>query len=69
MANDTLRAHCGACAGPMIMAQIGDTLFWFVCVDCGAETDRRSTAAAAAEDVVWVPTKTRRSQLLADKPA
>lgn len=49
---DTLIAHCGACAGRMIMRQTAEG-FWFVCLDCGCETSIRSTAAEAGEDVVW----------------
>ena len=50
---ETLIAHCGACAGRMIMIQAADGI-WFVCRDCGCETTMRPTAAEAGEDVVWV---------------
>jgi hypothetical protein len=56
----TMRAHCGACAGLMVLCRASDTEFWFVCLDCGCETDHRGAADIAAEDAVWVPVKPRR---------
>ena len=50
---ETLIAHCGACAGRMIMRQTADGV-WFVCQNCYTETTLRPTAAEAGEDVVWV---------------
>lgn len=49
----TLRAHCGACAGPMVLRS--DHLgYYFVCHECGSETQPRPTVAEADADVVWV---------------
>lgn len=45
-------AHCGACAGRMIMVQSADGV-WFMCQNCHLETSMRPTAAEAGEDVVW----------------
>jgi hypothetical protein len=53
MGTETLRAHCGACAGRMIMRQTAEGV-WFICQNCFTETSMRSTAAEAGEDVVWV---------------
>ncbi len=55
--NETLRAHCGACAGPMVLVTDDPAGYWYVCRACGETTDPRPTAHAAAEDVVWVPAK------------
>jgi len=49
---ETQIAHCGACAGRMIMRQTAESV-WFVCQNCHIETSMRSTAAEAGEDVVW----------------
>lgn len=67
-ANDTLRAHCGACAARMILhvqrdpATGSEIAYWYTCLDCGTATDPRPTTAAAAEDVVWVPVKQRKAE-------
>jgi DNA-directed RNA polymerase subunit M/transcription elongation factor TFIIS len=58
---ETLRAHCGACAGRMIMRQSTDSV-WFVCQECGETTDPRPTAAEADDDVVWASIKQTRQQ-------
>lgn len=51
----THRAHCGACSKPMVlMHRTGSGIWYYRCQDCGAQTEPRATAAAAAEDVVWV---------------
>jgi hypothetical protein len=57
--SETLRSHCGACAGLMVLITDDPGGFWFVCVECGETTAPRPTAAEAAEDVVWVPAKQR----------
>jgi hypothetical protein len=51
-------AHCGACAGRMILVSRPDE-HWFICLECGTTTDPRPTAAAAADDVVWAPARRR----------
>jgi len=53
MSTETLVAHCGACAGRMILVTTSVGVY-FVCIDCGTQTDLRPTAAEAAADVVWV---------------
>jgi hypothetical protein len=68
MGTETLRAHCGACAGVMLLhvkrdAETGiEYAYWYGCLDCGTMTVQRPTAAASAEDVVWVPAKQRKSE-------
>jgi len=53
----TMRAHCGACSGLIILVTLcGEA--WFICLDCDYETEHRATVAEAAEDVVWVPVTT-----------
>lgn len=65
MGTETLRAHCGACAGRMILhvkrdRETGiDFAYFYGCLECGTMTAQRPTAAAAADDVVWVPAKQR----------
>jgi hypothetical protein len=53
----TMRAHCGACAAPMVLCS-DYTGIYFWCPSCGAETPARETLAAADLDVVWVPATT-----------
>jgi hypothetical protein len=54
-------AHCGACASHMVLIETADA-WWYVCTNaaCGEETPPRASAAAAAEDVVWVEAKRSR---------
>jgi hypothetical protein len=68
--SETLRAHCGACAGLMVLITDDPGGYWYVCQECGETTARRPTAAEAAEDVVWVPAKQRRRSVTppADNP-
>lgn len=56
MSTQTYRAHCGACSGPMVLVTAAEGA-WYVCMDCGCETEPRATVAAASEDVVWVPVR------------
>lgn len=65
--NETLRAHCGACASRMVLRwQINvsrrDGPYWYACEVCGEETTPRPTPTEAAEDVVWAPAKQQRPQ-------
>lgn len=66
MGTETLRAHCGACAGLMLLHVKRDPdtgieyAYWYGCLECGTLTEQRPTAAEAAEDVVWVAAKQRR---------
>lgn len=57
--NETLRAHCGACAGRMVLITDDPAGFWYVCQACGETTAPRPDAAAAAEDVVWAPAQAK----------
>ena len=59
-------AHCGACAGLMLLRRDYRTLddlpcwiYWYVCQLCGTDTPPCLTLAEADDDVVWVPTPTR----------
>jgi hypothetical protein len=55
MANtQTQVAHCGGCAGGMVLRPEDDQLR-YICLACGYETPLRWTAAEAADDVVWAP--------------
>ena len=52
----THRAHCGACAGLMVLVhKAGANLWYYRCQTCGLTTTPRPTAAATEDDVVWGP--------------
>ena len=62
MSNPTLRAHCGSCAGLLILEH-PPGVWRYRCQECGLTTEPRATAKKAAEDAVWVevtPTNTKR---------
>lgn len=54
MSTTTLRAHCGACAGLMILEH-PPGCWRYRCQSCGLLTEPRATPAEAAEGAVWVP--------------
>ena len=57
----TMRAHCGACAGLMVLCRDYRAIYWiywYVCRTCGTETPTRLSVAEADCDVVWVPVTT-----------
>jgi len=42
----TYRAHCGACAGPLILVHVSGSGIWrYRCQECGHETPPRTTPA------------------------
>jgi hypothetical protein len=53
----TMRAHCGACSGLMVLV-LTDSHVWFRCTVCGYTTPPRQAIAEADADVVWVPATT-----------
>jgi hypothetical protein len=55
---ETHVAHCGACAGIMVLRRDYRPiywLYWYICQTCGTETQPCLTIAEADQDVVWVP--------------
>jgi|WetSurMetagenome_2_1015567.scaffolds.fasta_scaffold2066472_2 hypothetical protein len=64
MSTQTTRAHCGACAGVMVLIHVSGSAIWrYRCQECGHETPPRTTPGDADDDVLWVPVKPRRKDV------
>jgi hypothetical protein len=56
-------AHCGHCAG-LMMLRIGIEGCWFECQQCGDGTIPRPTIREADLDVVWVAVQRERQSAI-----